>query len=133
MIGRRFTDEEVRTCLLGDEGMYMMPEERLDELRCYVDKKYPGLRQEYRRCMYPPREKAEEPEKKPEKKERRCIYGITNDRLKEMLDTDEDPAEALRKYGLLPIYSMLQSMQWRMDEMSRALSNIAEKMTEEDE
>ena len=132
----RFSDKEVMDCLQGNEGMYMASEEYLDELRCYVDRKYPGLRQAYRMSMYPPRErepeKRKEPEKEPEKEQRR-IYGYTDDRLKEILDTDEDPAEALRKYGLLPIYSMLQSMQWRMEEMTRALSMIAEKMTKEDE
>ena len=132
----RFSDKEVMDCLQGNEIMYMASEEYLDELRSYVDRKYPGLRQAYRMNMYPPREKEKEKElekkKEPEKEQHR-IYGYTDDELKKILGTDEHPAEALEKYGLLPIYSALQSMQWRMEEMSRALSMIAEAMTKEED
>ncbi len=72
-------------------------------------------------------EKKEEPEKG-----QRRIYGYTDDELKKILDTDGDPAETLEKYGLLPICLILKSMQRRMEEMSRALSTIAEAMTKED-
>ena len=123
MVGKRFTDQEILACMdRSDEYLCMSPE-RQEALRGYVRKKYPWMMDVPDIVYHAP---------KPQNEMHR-IYGYTDDELKKILGTDEHPAEALRKYGLLPIYSALQSMQWRMDEMSRALSMIAEKMTEEDE